>query len=60
MWSASGLAQARSPRSGERSTLAQVAGSRLGETANRVLGRFCECSFRRCHLVWARWFFAQN
>ena len=40
MWSAVGLAQARSPRSGDRSVLAQTAGSRLGETANRGPGGF--------------------
>jgi len=40
MWPATDLAQARSPRSGERSTLAQVAGSRLGETMTEVLWGF--------------------
>ena len=58
--SASGLAQVRSPRLGEGTALAQAAGSRLGETANRGLGRFCELSLRRGHLAWARWCVAQN
>ncbi|QCE14411.1 hypothetical protein DEO72_LG11g1411 [Vigna unguiculata] len=60
MWSASGLAQARSPRSGERSDLAQAVGSRLGETANRGPGRFYERSLKRGHLALVRWSFAQN
>jgi len=35
-----GLAQARDPRSGEGSALAQAAGSRLGKIASRGLGVF--------------------
>jgi len=58
--SASGLTQAKSPRSGERIGLAQAADSRLGETPNIGPGRFCKCSLRRGHLAWARWSFAQN
>jgi len=38
VWPVVDLAQARSPRSGERNALAQAADSRLGETTNRVLG----------------------
>jgi len=34
------LAQARGPRSGERSALAQAASSRLGETTTEALGEF--------------------
>jgi len=56
----SGLAQARSPRSGERSALAQAACSYLGKTTNKDPRRFCECLLRRGHLAWARWFFTQN
>jgi len=37
MWSVANLAQARSPRSGERSALAQAADSRLGETVTEAL-----------------------
>ena len=40
MWPAADLAQARSPRSGERSVLTQVADSRLGEIATEGLGSF--------------------
>ena len=40
MWPATSLAQARSPRSGERSALAQAACSRLGETATEALRGF--------------------
>jgi len=40
MWPTTYLAQARSPRSGERSTLTQAVGSRLGVTAIEVLGGF--------------------
>jgi len=40
VWSAAGLTQTKSPHSGKRSALAQAAGSRLGETANRGLGSF--------------------
>jgi len=42
-----GLAQAGSPRSGEKSALAQAADSRLGETATVAHGKFCELSLRR-------------
>jgi len=35
-----GLAQARSPRSGEGSPLAQAVGPRLGEIATEALGGF--------------------
>jgi len=38
MQPASGLAQARSPRSGKRSGLTQAASSHLGETKNRGPG----------------------
>ena len=40
MWLAADLAQAKSPRSGERSTLTQVADSRSGETATEGLGGY--------------------
>ena len=39
-WPAADLAQDRGPHSGEGSVLAQVAGSRLGETTTKVLGEF--------------------
>jgi len=42
MWAAADLAQARDPRSGEGSALAQVAGSRLGETATEGVGSFAK------------------
>jgi len=35
VWSASSLAQARNPRLGKRSALAQAAGSHLGRTVNK-------------------------
>jgi len=40
MWPATDLAQARSPRLGERSVLTQAADSRLGEIATKGLGGF--------------------
>jgi len=40
VWPAVDLAQARSPRSGEMSPLAQAADSRLGEIATGALGGF--------------------
>jgi len=49
-----------SPRSGEKSALAQAANSRLGETAIVAPGEFRELSLRRGCLAWARPFFAQN
>ncbi|QCE09685.1 hypothetical protein DEO72_LG10g907 [Vigna unguiculata] len=39
-WPATDLAQARSPRSGERSPLAQATDARLGEIATEALGGF--------------------
>ena len=40
MWPVTDLAQAKSPRSGERSALAQATDSRLGEIATKALGGF--------------------
>jgi len=49
-----------SPRSGEKSALAQTADSRLGETATVALGKCREISLMRDGLAWARLFVAQK
>ncbi|QCE11404.1 hypothetical protein DEO72_LG10g2637 [Vigna unguiculata] len=49
-----------SPRSGEKSALAQTAESRLGETATVAPGKCRELSLRRGSLAWARLFVAQK
>jgi len=49
-----------SPRLGEKSALAQVADSRLGETTTVAPGEFRELSLRRGCLALARQFVAQN
>ena len=41
-WAAARLAQAKDPRSGEGSALAQATSSRLGETATEGVGSFAK------------------